>query len=250
VGQGDGIVIHSVDGTNYMIDGGSTDIQNVGKYRILPYLKSKGINKLDYCIITHPDEDHKSGLIEIINSDYEIDNLIMPDTGMDDDAYLQLEQLAIENGIHVIYFSKGDKLTEGKLELECLHPYEEYVPESRNDYSTVLSLRFDELDLLLTGDIEEKGEKEITKLITKDYDILKVSHHGSKYSTSIEFLDKVNAEYAIISCGENNPYGHPHQELIQRLEDKEMEVMITKDSGAITIKVRGNQMEYKKFQLD
>jgi competence protein ComEC len=250
VGQGDGIVIQSVDGTNYMIDGGSTNVKNVGKYRILPYLKSKGIKKLDYCILTHPDEDHKSGLIEIINSDYVIDNLIMPDTGMEDEAYNELVQLAKESGIHVIYFSKGDKLTEGELELECLHPYKEYVPDSRNDYSTVLSLRFGDLDMLLTGDVETKGEKEITKIITKDYDILKVAHHGSKNSTSEEFLDKINAEYAIISCGENNRYGHPHQELIQRLEDDEMEVMITKDIGAITIKVKGKELEYSKYRVD
>lgn len=248
VGQGDGIVIQSVDGTNYMIDGGSTDVRNVGKYRILPYLKSNGIKKLDYCILTHPDEDHKSGLIEIINSDYKIDNLILPDIGMKDDAFTELEQLAKESGIHVFYFSKGNKLTKGGLELECLHPYKEYGPESRNDYSTVLSLRYGELDMLLTGDIETKGEKEITEIITKDYDILKVAHHGSKNSTSKEFLDKINAEYAIISCGENNRYGHPHQELLQRLEASKMEVMITKDVGAITIKVKGKELEYSGYK--
>ncbi|MFA9378103.1 MAG: DNA internalization-related competence protein ComEC/Rec2 [Lachnotalea sp.] len=248
VGQGDGIVIHLEDGTNYMIDGGSTDVKSVGKYRILAYLKSMGIKKLDYCILTHPDEDHKSGLVEIINSDYEISNFIMPETGMEDDAYTELEELAKAAGINIIYFSKGDILTEGKLELKCLHPYKEYVPESRNDYSTVLSLKFGELDMLLTGDVEEKGEKEITEEINVDYDILKVAHHGSKNSTSKEFLDKINAEYAIISCGENNRYGHPHQELLERLDDKKMETMITKDSGAITIKVKEKTFELSNYR--
>ncbi|WP_422487415.1 ComEC/Rec2 family competence protein, partial [Gudongella sp. DL1XJH-153] len=79
--------------------------------------------------------------------------------------------------------------------------------------------------MLLTGDIEAKGEKEITRLLNKDYDILKVAHHGSKNSTSKEFLDQVNAEYGIISCGENNRYGHPHRELLQRLEEEDMEIL-------------------------
>lgn len=248
VGQGDGIVIQSAKGTTFMIDGGSTDVKSVGKYRILPYLKSMAIKKLDYCILTHPDEDHKSGLVEVINSGYEIKNLIMPKIKMEDEAYSELVQLAQEAGIRVIYFGKGDKLKEGELELECLHPYTEYVTDSRNDYSTVLSLTFGELDMLLTGDVEDKGEKEITNMIEKNYDVLKVAHHGSKNSTSKEFLDKINAEYAIISCGENNRYGHPHKELIERLNDKGMEVMITKDMGAITIMVNEGEMEYGGYR--
>jgi competence protein ComEC len=250
VGQGDGIVIQSADGTNYMIDGGSSDVKNVGKYRILPFLKSKGIKKLDYCIVTHPDEDHKSGLVEIINSGYKIKNLIMPDIEIEDEAYAELVQLAKEAGIKVIYFSRGDKLTEGELELTCLHPYSEYVPASRNDYSTVISLKFGELDMLLTGDLESKGEEEILSNIEEDYDILKVAHHGSKFSTSEEFLDKIDTEYAVISCGEKNRYGHPHKELLQRLEDNGMNVVITKDVGAIIMKFKEGVLEYEGYRKD
>jgi competence protein ComEC len=214
----------------------------------LPYLKSKGIRKLDYCILTHPDEDHKSGLIEIIKSDYAIDNLILPEIGIEDEAYAELEQLAREAGIQVMYISKGNVIKEDELEMECLHPYQDYVPESRNDYSTVLSMSVGKLDILFTGDIEAKGEEEITKLLKKDYDILKVAHHGSKKSTSMEFLGKVKAEYAIISCGENNRYGHPHQELLERLEEEDMEILNTKDVGAITIRVKGEWLEYSGYK--
>lgn len=248
VGQGDGIVIHSENDTTYMIDGGSSSVSEVGKYRILPFLKAKGIKKLDYGVLTHPDEDHVSGLIELINAEFPIDNLILPEIGIEDEAYSELERLAKESGIPVLYFKKGSIIKEGELEITCLHPYKEYIPESRNDYSTVLSLKFGELDILFTGDLETKGEKEVTNLLKEDYDILKVSHHGSKNSTSMEFLNKVKAEYAIISCGENNRYGHPHEELLERLTDTNMHILTTKDEGAITIEVRGHLLWYSGYR--
>jgi competence protein ComEC len=248
VGQGDGIVIHSEKGTSFMIDGGSSDVKNVGKYRILPFLKSQGIRKLDYCILTHPDEDHKSGLEEVILSGYKIENLIMPEIEVEDDAYLALVQLAKKAGIHVIYLGKGERLVEDELVLSCFHPYKDYIPESRNDYSTVIGLSFEGLDMLLTGDIEAKGEKELCESLNQDYDILKVAHHGSKNSTSEEFLKRVNAEFAVISCGANNRYGHPHKELLQRLKEREMKPLVTKDMGAITIYIEEGVLSYEGYK--
>ncbi|WP_099466514.1 DNA internalization-related competence protein ComEC/Rec2 [Konateibacter massiliensis] len=248
VGQGDGIVIHSEKNTTFMIDGGSSSVKEVGKYRILPFLKSKGIRKLNYCIVTHPDSDHISGLMEIMQSDYKIENLILPQIGEKDEAYLELEELAKQSGISVLYIKKGDILQEGNLKLTCLHPYKEYVPESVNDYSTVLSLKWEELDMLFTGDLEAKGEEEVTKLLTKDYDILKVAHHGSKNSTSAQFLSRLGAEYAVISCGEKNSYGHPHKELLERLSTEKMNIMTTMDKGAITIMVEKNSFFYSSYR--
>lgn len=245
VGQGDGIFIHSKENTTYMIDGGSSSVTEVGKYRMLPFLKSQGIRKLDYSIVTHPDEDHVSGIIELIQLKYPIKNLILPEIGIEDEAYRELEQLAREAGIQVIYFKRGSVLKEGELELECLHPYKEYVPASRNDYSTVLSLSYKNLDVLFTGDLETKGEEEVTKLLKKDYDILKVAHHGSKNSTEMPFLNQVKAEYGIISCAENNRYKHPHKELLDRLKEKQMNVLMTKDMGAITIEIEKDGYSYR-----
>lgn len=244
VGQGEGIVIHTKDNTTYMIDGGSSSVNEVGKYRILPFLKAKGIRKLDYSILTHPDGDHTSGVIELIESGYTIDNLVLPEIGIEDEAYKELEQLAAEAGINVLYLHKGNILKDGELIMECLHPYKEYVFKSQNDYSIVLSLQYEGLNMLLTGDLEAKGEKEVEKLLKEDYDILKVAHHGSKNSTSKEFLDLVRAEYAIISCGENNSYGHPHEELLERLNNSNMNILTTKDEGAITIEVKNKSMWY------
>ncbi|MBA4688068.1 MAG: DNA internalization-related competence protein ComEC/Rec2 [Candidatus Galacturonibacter soehngenii] len=247
VGQGEGIVIHTTNHTTYMVDGGSSNVNEVGKYRILPFLKAKGIRKLDYSILTHPDGDHTSGIIELIKSGYPIDTLVLPEIGIKDEAYMELEQLAVDAGIQLLYLHKGSIIKDGQLQMECLHPYKEYLPKSQNDYSVVLSLRYESLNMLLTGDLETKGENEVMKLLKEDYDILKVAHHGSKNSTSSAFLRKLQAEYAIISCGENNRYGHPHEELLERLNDNDMHIMTTKEDGAITIEVKNKTISYSLY---
>lgn len=247
VGQGEGIVIHAPNNTTYMIDGGSSNVNEVGKYRILPFLKAKGIKKLDYSILTHPDVDHTSGIIELIKSGYRIDCLVLPEIGIDDDAYKELEQLALDAKIQLLYLHKGSIVRDGQLQMKCLHPYKEYIPKSQNDYSIVLSLQYNSLTMLLTGDLEAKGEKEVMELLKTDYDILKVAHHGSKNSTSRAFLKKLGAEYAIISCGENNRYGHPHEELLERLKDNDMRILTTKEEGAITIKAKNNTIWYSLY---
>lgn len=247
VGQGEGIVIHSKNNTTFMIDGGSSNVNEVGNYRILPFLKAKGIRKLNYSILTHPDGDHTSGIIELIKSGYPIDNLVLPEIGIKDDAYKELEQLAVDARIQLLYLHKGSIVRDGQLQMECLHPYKEYLPKSQNDYSIVLSLQYDEFNMLFTGDLETKGEKEVMELIKTDYDILKVAHHGSKNSTSNAFLKKLKAEYAIISCGENNRYGHPHKELLERLTDNDMSILTTKEKGAITIEIKNNIIWYSLY---
>lgn len=247
VGQGDGIVIHAKNNTTYMIDGGSSNVNEVGKYRILPFLKAKGIRKLNYSVLTHPDGDHTSGIIELIKSGYPIDSLVLPEIGIEDEAYKELEQLAIDEGIQLLYLHKGSIIRDEQLQMECLHPYKEYLPKSQNDYSIVLSLQYDGLNMLFTGDLETKGENEVMELLKEDYDILKVAHHGSKNSTSSAFLKKLRAEYAIISCGENNRYGHPHEELLERLKDNDMHILTTGREGAITIEVKNNTIWYSLY---
>lgn len=247
VGQGEGIVIHSKNNVTYMIDGGSSNVTAVGTYRILPFLKANGIKKLDYSILTHPDDDHISGVKELIEAGYVIENIVLPEIGNKDEAYLLLEQFIKDANINIIYLQKGNVIKEGELYLECLHPYKEYETKSQNDYSIVLSMHYKEFSMLFTGDLEAKGEKEIQALLSNDYDVLKVAHHGSKNSTSMELLNQLKAEYALISCGERNRYGHPHQELLQRLEDNHMKVVTTKESGAITITEKNNTIYYSIY---
>ncbi len=241
VGQGECIVIRTPDKSTIMIDSGSTDEKQIGKYKVLPFLKAKGYKRLDYFILTHPDEDHISGLKEIIETDYKIQYLVMPQISIEDEKYMELINLAQRDGIKILYLKKGEKLKEQKLELLCLHPYDDYSPSSRNDYSTVISLTYEDFSMLFTGDIESKGENELVDIFKNNpnvsYDVLKVSHHGSKNSTSMEFLERVNPKLAIISCGEDNSYGHPHKELLERLEKEKVNYKITKDDGAISLNI-------------
>ncbi|HEX3022983.1 MAG TPA: ComEC/Rec2 family competence protein, partial [Lachnospiraceae bacterium] len=255
VGQGDGIVMQAPNGITYMIDGGSTSVSKVGTYRIIPYLKAMRVRQIDYAIVTHTDADHINGLKEIIENMgsslgngigyqgyIEINHLVMPDTSAIDESYTELVDLAKSKGIPVLYIRKGDYFQNKELLITCLHPYPQYIPASKNDYSTVLSISYNEFQAILTGDLESSGEEQVMEAIKeyerinpkafKDYDFIKIAHHGSKYTTGEEFLRKIDAEYALISCGFGNSYGHPHGELLQRLREDSMDTLITMEEGA------------------
>ncbi|BCN31748.1 DNA internalization-related competence protein ComEC/Rec2 [Anaeromicropila herbilytica] len=249
VGQGDGIIMRTPSRTTYMIDGGSTSVTSVGKYRIEKYLKYKGIGVIDYAIMTHADDDHISGLEEMLaDGEIEIKHLVMPNTALKDEAYMGLIDLARQKQIPIQLIQKGDSIRDGKVQITCLHPSEDYETESRNAYSTVLSVKYIDFDLLLTGDVAEDGEDALLKSgLLKDYDVLKVAHHGSKYTTSQEILDIIKPEYSIISCGKRNRYGHPHEELLERLEKMRSNIYITMDQGAITIWTDGKNMNIEGY---
>lgn len=255
VGQGEAIFMESDLGTRYLIDGGSSDVNQVGRYRIAPYLLSRGTDTIDYAIVTHTDEDHVSGLMELIEGErITIKHLILPNTSVKNETYIELEAMAKDKAIKLMYIVKGDMKIDGKLRMTFLHPSRGYKPASNNDYSAVISISYDEFDMLMTGDIEAKGEKELIGCLTSisekvqtDYDVLKVAHHGSKNSTGKEFLEMIKPELSLISCGVNNRYGHPHAELLDRLDDIGSDVLITFESGAITIKTDGRRMRVEEF---
>lgn len=254
VGQGEAIYIRNDTGTTYLIDWGSSDVKDVGKYRIAPFLLSKGIDHIDYAIVTHEDSDHTSGLMELISiGDIKVNNLILPQIKEKGERYLLLESLARDNHISIIYISTGDYIKDDKLLLKCLHPPKDYDYSDANSYSAVLSLSYGELDMLLTGDIHGDGEKKLVDMINQnleiksDYDILKVAHHGSKHSSDMNFLQLVKPELSLISCGKNNSYGHPHGEVLERLELVGSEVIATSESGAITIKTDGKRLKIEEF---
>lgn len=279
VGQGDGIYIKSSRGTTYLIDGGSGNVSKVGKNRIQPFLLYHGVDRIDYAIVTHCDQDHISGLVELMEgSRIKIKNLVLPLISIDEEirelfrsnrevhkgreifvteidkyavAYLELEARAHQYGIPVLYISKGDMIQEGELIFRCHHPAEGFLYSSANSYSTVLSVTYGNFDMLLTGDLEQGGEELLMEEMRRgelgDMDILKVAHHGSKYSTSDRFLETIQPELSLISCGKNNFYGHPHEELLDRLDDVGSEVVKTYESGAITIKTDGKRMMVEKY---
>lgn len=260
VGQGDGIFIQTETGTNILIDGGSTDIKQVGKYRILPFLKYRGIRKIDYMIMTHADKDHISGQLEFFESKQtmgiKLGEYLIPKPAATcmDDNYRNMVEKAKKAGISTKYIKTGNIICSGKLSLLCLHPDENFISDSTNAYSTTLSLTYGNSTLLLTGDLEANGETALLEKINrsdtcfpKKYDILKVAHHGSKNSSSEEYLKNIRPAISLISCGKNNRYGHPHKELLERLRTINSKIYITAECGAITLYCDGYGWEIRPF---
>lgn len=244
VGQGDGLFMRLPKGTTCFVDGGSTGVKNVGEYRILPYLKYKGVSKLDYVIFTHLDEDHVNGMRELVKMSGGMDGvsigtILFPEIANPDDTYLEMWKLAEEKGIPVHTIGAGDAIKENNAALECLYPFKGAYGDDKNNSSTVLQLTYGEFTMLLTGDLGFDGEKDLLDWdVLEDIDVWKVSHHGSKYSGSGEFLEKIQPNVSLISVGRNF-YGHPSPEILGRLNDCGSSVWTTLDFGAIMLESDG-----------
>lgn len=244
VGQGDGIVVEADNRWNLLIDGGSTNKSQTGQYQILPYLKSRGISHLDGIYVSHTDEDHISGVREILEyrvkglTSLRIDHLFLPDWG-----YGELVDLAQKAGVDVMYLKEGDEIRYGDLQIRVLWPLDGASGTDVNEEAMVLQVQKGDFKGLFTGDIGmETEEKLLEKGYLEDVDLLKVGHHGSRYSTGEEFLEKIKPELAVISCSATNTYGHPSEETIERLTSAGAKVLITKDVGAVSVWKQGKKL--------
>ena len=256
VGQGDGLVIRGPEGKTYFMDGGSSDVKKVGEYRIEPYLLSQGIGSLDYVFASHGDQDHISGIKELVQrqkTGVTIKRLVLPTQTVWDDALKELAEMAEKEEIPVFTMEKGQCLTEGKLSLTCIQPGKGEMEETGNSASLVLALRYGDFDMLFTGDVEDEGEKRLVDHLQGEYsecvwDVLKTAHHGSGNSTTEEFLKTAAPQYAFISAGKNNSYGHPHKETLERLKDAGAIVYSTQEEGAVTIVVSEGEFTISGFK--
>lgn len=253
VGQGDSIFFQSPSGTTFLYDGGSTGVKSVGAYRILPYLQSEGVGTLDYMLISHMDQDHISGLKELIEDSQSMGGIrigqaVLPDLAGKDDAYLEMEELLKNAEIPILYMGAGDRLTEGKFSIQCFWPDREAVSSDRNDLSMVLLAEYQDFQMLLTGDIGEAAEAKLCASgFLEPVEILKTAHHGSRYSSTAEFLEMVKPSVSLISCGAGNRYGHPGEETLQRLSDEGSRIRTTMDSGAIRVWTDGRLVKVRGF---
>lgn len=247
VGQGDGILIRTEQGTNIMIDGGSSDNEKVGEYVLLPALRYYGMADLDYVFVTHGDQDHISGLLDLYELEHtgiRIRNLVVAKYG-DREGLQELIELAAQHGTEVIYMDAGDILFEpetgasGTFRISCIYPRESDVHADANEASLVLQASIDSFHLLFTGDAGEIAEQQMAETGRLDaVDILKVGHHGSRYATSEAFLQYIKPQYAVISCGKKNRYGHPHEETLTRLQAAGAEVYRTDRCGAVILQIQ------------
>ncbi len=251
VGQGDSIFLRGPKGNTYLLDGGSSDVDQLGKYRMEPFLKSQGVGILDYVFVTHGDTDHCSGIEEMLKRQdvgVKIRRLVLPSNWKKDEALVEFAQVAQESGIPVVMLEAGKCITEGDLQLECIQPGSSDRNLSGNAGSLVLAVEFREFSMLCTGDVEAEGENVLVKRLGgHKFTVLKVAHHGSKNSTGEAFLQIVQPKVAIISAGEGNSYGHPHKETMERLQNRGCHILETIKSGAITLQTEGNTLTIDRF---
>lgn len=240
VGQGDGVYISGGDGTTYFIDGGSSSVNEVGTYRILPFLKAKGVNEIDYWFVSHCDTDHISGLLEILESRYKIGYLVLPGPASKSENELRIVHAAKQAGVELIYMNKGESVCSRDMKIMCLGPLEEMVEEKdTNEKSLVLQVEWKskekEFKALFAGDISIAMENELCERgLLSDVDLFKANHHGSNYSNGDIFLRGLKPEYIVVSCSKNNSYGHPGQMAMERMEASGAEIFYTMDGGQIT----------------
>lgn len=251
VGQGDGVCIRTKNAV-ILVDGGSSDKKRLGKNTMEPYLKSLGISQVDYAVVSHAHLDHISGLLYLLkkNGDIRIRNLVLPWLGREDESYKYLVELMKLHGGSVHWMREGERIGVGDMSLTCLYHGDERKKRDRNEHSLMLQLEYGGTRILLTGDMSIEGERDMmvkSKMDLKRCFLLKVAHHGSKYSGCEEFLKQSDPEWAVISCGEGNFYGHPHSDALERLSNQGTKILITKDTGAITVGMEGEQTRIQTF---
>lgn len=255
VGQGDGICVQNGAGQVYLIDGGSSSKKNTGTYQLQPFLKQQGIRSVDAVFLSHADSDHINGICELLKEQkggIKIRSVVLG--GLPDETlrmeYEELLQCCREENTDVYTMSEGEVYSDGKLSFACLNPSADFVGDS-NASSMVLYLICGEFSALFTGDVEGTGEQQTLEFLQKYHlpavTLLKVAHHGSRNSTSKDFLTAVRPKIAVISVGENNSYGHPHEETLERLEDCGTRIYQTKDSGAVMVRVKGDNVTIEEF---
>lgn len=241
VGQADSILLEN-KGHYMLIDAGN----NEDGPKLVKYFSEFGIKEFDYVVGTHAHEDHIGGMDDIIKN-FKIDNFYMPDavttTKTFEDVLDALEET------NVIFQTPKVNQTFNLQDTTITTLSVTADEKNLNDTSIVLKVKHGTNTFLFMGDASTKIEK---NLLNKDIksDVLKVGHHGSRYSTSLEFLKKASPEYAVISVGENNTYKHPHEEILKRLEEQNIQIYRTDKQGTILAKSNGSIITFSTIKTD
>lgn len=273
VGQGDGSMFRTDDGIVCFVDGGSTDVSGVGTYRILPFLKSKGIRRVDCWLLSHLDEDHVSGFYEVLEAGYQVGAVIIAEHMPEDEAKMRLLETLSQNEIPVIAVRAGDVMRLHKIDrtgtacvetdadagdadakkgagavLRFFAPDRTMPFSDRNGASLVCLYEDAHVRALWTGDIGEQQEKWLLaggKL--PKIDLYKAAHHGSEYSNSEAYLKALSPKLSVISCGEKNRYGHPGEGAVKCMEASGSRILYTMKSGQIRVRCSEEGLTAEEF---
>lgn len=263
VGQGDAIFLRSEKGKIWLCDCGSTSRQGVGEQVLLPFLKHEGVHEIEGIFLTHGDADHVNGILELLTQAKEegmiLRRLLLPNLGeerLQEDFGEVLEAAKTLPDLEICLVEAGDVIRGRDISFLAFHPREEGAVSLDANQSSlclyaILEAKGEELSLLLAGDVEGRGEElaleELKRQGITRVDVLKCAHHGSKYATSPEFLEWLDGEVTVISCGRKNRYGHPAAETLDRLEADGFTVFRTDLGGAIRLKWDGKKMRIRPY---
>lgn len=250
IGQGDCFVVNDGNNDIYISDCGSTTVQNVGKTRLLPFLKSKGWGKVDTIFISHMDKDHVNGVNDLLKcAEITIGRIIISASYKSDKLNCaeleELKELAKMRDIKLFYMKKGDEIVGKDISFRCIYPTGEEDIKDQNEASIVMRMDYKGLSMLFTGDIAGSTEEKIIEDSDEDIldcDILKVCHHGSKNSSTDDFLKKVSPKLYLISCGLMNRYGHPHRDALSRMTEEGGRILRTDHMGGTQIKLADGKL--------
>jgi competence protein ComEC len=258
VGQGDAAFVTFPDGTTMLIDGGGRiqfrddeagetfipDTPGIGESVVSPVLWNNGYSRVDLMLATHADADHMQGLSEVAEN-FEIGRVLLGREPRDDPEFRELDAVLRKRGVSKEVISRGKVMKIGGATVEVIYPLADPSPDavSDNNHSVVVRIICGSRAFLLTGDIEHAAERELLAGGgTLRADVVKVAHHGSRTSSTSEFVDATDAEYAVISVGRRSRFGHPHREVVDRWSASGTKVMTTGEGGMISLSTDGRDL--------
>ncbi|MGI8494671.1 MAG: ComEC/Rec2 family competence protein, partial [Pyrinomonadaceae bacterium] len=269
VGQGDSLLVTMPTGETLLVDGGGKpvfntlyvkradeepepfepDTQGIGETVVSAYLWDRGYDKVDYILATHADTDHIQGLSDVARN-FKVQGAIFGRTPIQNAEYAALYRILQKRDIPIIKLSRGQIISFDEAKIEVLNPEQDENPqaESDNNHSLVLRVSYGNRNFLLTGDAEKEAENEMLR--SPDFlrsDVVKVAHHGSKTSSTINFINAAQAKIAIISVGKESPFGHPKPEIVERWKSVNAKVLTTGENGTISISTDGRDLQLKTF---
>lgn len=258
VGQGDCVVLRTQEGCCVLSDAGSSEKQ-IGRYRLLPYLKYNGIRHVNAVFLSHAHSDHYSAILELFESARDegitVDALVLGSVAQGNERYRGIVGAALGCGCKVYYMRTGDTTAFGALQLSCVYEGGGQPVADENDESMVLYASLSGLTVLLTGDSTQESDGRVLEELKKrgitSVMCLKTAHHGARTATGEELLEYIAPQAALISCGKDNSYGHPHTQTLERLAAAGARIYVTKDLGQIRLRRTrtGWQVEHYPFSI-